>query len=216
MQRANRQTVNVPYWEQVYRNQMDKVKKVPPSQFAAFCASELSSSNIKHIIDIAAGNGRDSIFFAEQNFTTFAIEKCRSAVELIRSYSEKITNLKVIEHDMTLQSLKIEPIQNLPVAYYSRFFIHTLSSEELNKFMNCMNYTMNHKDLLFLEYRNIFDRNRTKETPEHFRAFHSSQLIIDTAKENNLTCIYQVEGTGFAKWKKDDAYVTRQIFEKLN
>ena len=35
---------------------------MPPSQFAAFCCAELMNNDINFLVDIAAGDGRDTIF----------------------------------------------------------------------------------------------------------------------------------------------------------
>ena len=67
---------------------------------------------------------------------------------------------------------------------------------------------------LFLEYRNEKDIDLAKVTPKHFRNFYKSSFVSSIAARNNLDCIYEVEGQGFAKWKEDDAFITRQIFVK--
>ena len=69
-------------------------------------------------------------------------------------------------------------------------------------------------DYLFLEYRNIRDKHLEKVMQKHFRKFFESEFVSSVAEKNNLKCNYQVEGKGFAKWKFDDAFVTRQIFIK--
>ena len=54
---------NVEYWEKFYQDlKLDGIK-MPPSQFAAFCKSEFLHLGLEFVVEIAAGDGRDSIFF---------------------------------------------------------------------------------------------------------------------------------------------------------
>ena len=202
------------YWDAYYLKQNKSPSVGPPSQFAAFCLSELGGSGIRHLVDIASGNGRDAIFFARQDLNVLAVERNDEAARLIEANTLGFSDLEVRKLDVTKETIETG-FKNSPIiAFYSRFFIHTLSECEVCDFFQRVAKVVKVNDPLFLEYRNDGDVDRRKVTPDHFRAFYTSDFIAEKAAEYDLECIYQVEGVGFAKWKQDDASVTRQIFQK--
>ena len=78
------------YWDYFYKKINKEAWKImPPSQFAAFCCSEILNKNIKHVVDIASGDGRDSIFFAQQGLKVFALEKSVQAIDLLKKRNFK-------------------------------------------------------------------------------------------------------------------------------
>jgi len=203
------------YWDDFYKKINKEAWKImPPSQFAVFCCSEIFNKNIKHVVDIASGDGRDSIFFAQQGLKVFALEKSAQAVKLLEKRNLNNENLSIIQIDALKDKIDTGAPKGLSLAYYSRFFIHTLSKNEVKIFFKKLSEVVGITDYLFVEYRNEFDANLKKETEAHFREFHKSNYILDIANQFNLDCVYEVSGTGFAKWKQDDACVTRQIFIK--
>ena len=203
------------YWDDFYESLSDSLTGVmPPSQFAAFCRVELLELNINQLIDIAAGDGRDSIFFALQGVHTLALDSSINAVNLI---SEKVfdsKHLKVTKIDAVDGRFPKPTDANLACAYYARFFIQTLDETQLRRFLSNLSKAMKKNDYFFIEYRNDKDEALDKVMPHHFRKFYKTDFVSALAYENKLKCIYEVEGRGFAKWRFDDAFVTRQIFIK--
>ena len=88
-------TIENTYWNNFYKKISEaSLSPMPPSQFAAFCCSELLNKGVKTIVDIASGDGRDSIFFAEQGFHVHAFDKSIEAVELLRDKVKKTPNIE--------------------------------------------------------------------------------------------------------------------------
>lgn len=185
-----------------------------PSQFAAFCALEAKEVGIKKLIDIAAGDGRDSVFFAQLGFEVLSLEQSSSAIEIIKSRSQHLTNLKSVQMDVTTEQLPRFNAKHELSAYYARFFLHTLNEQYLRMFFKNLSNAMHSSKYFFTEYRNEKDISLRKYTPHHDRYFYNSAFIRTIAGDHSLRCIYETQGVGFAKWKTDDAVVTRQIFIK--
>ena len=123
-------------------------------------------------------------------------------------------NLKIYQFDVIEDKIDFHLPEDRGIAFYSRFFIHTLTEAEVLTFFENLAEVMKLGDLLFIEYRNEGDSKLVKETPDHFRAFYQAKFISELANQCKLECIYHVEGIGFAKWRHDDASVTRQSFKK--
>lgn len=209
------QCINDHYWDGFYKTINDLSRYyMPPSQFAAFCCAELQNKNINQVVEIAAGDGRDTIFFGERGFVVAASEKSAEAVQLLEHRVKGTPNVSVTRNDAVEDKIKAPSSENSICAFYARFFIHVLSKSEVKRFFSNLKNSMKSGDLFMVEYRNEKDADLEKVTPEHFREFYSSKFIASLANKNGMDCIYEVEGTGFAKWQSDDAFVTRQIFVK--
>jgi len=203
------------YWSEYYSNaHCNNSIHTTPSQFAAFCAIEAKETGISKLIDIACGDGRDSVFFAQLGFEVIALEQSTIAIEIITSRSRDLNNLKAIQIDVTSEEMPQMKSSAEVSAYYARFFLHTLSEPQVHKFFRNLSNNMQSSQLFFTEYRSEQDASLTKCTPYHDRYFHNPTSIRMIAKAHNLDCIYEVQGRGFAKWKTDDAAVVRQIFVK--
>ena len=203
------------YWSGYYSAaRSNKTNHFIPSQFAAFCALEAKEIGVGKLIDIASGDGRDSVFFAQLGFEVLSLEQSSEAVEIIKSRSQDLHNLKAVQIDVTSEELpQLNPLNEVS-AYYARFFLHTLTEPQVRKFFKNLSNAMHSSQYFFTEYRNEKDASLTKYTPHHDRFFYESKFIEKIAKAHKLSCVYEAAGRGFAKWKTDDAVVVRQIFIK--
>ena len=206
---------SVNYWNNYYSGALIATKPpISPSQFAAFCNLEMQALNFNHLVDIASGNGRDSLFFSEQGYNVIACDKSAEAFELLKNRTTNFRKLMFEKTDVVREKVPTFKGLSSKCGFFARFFLHTLSDNELSSFFINLNCAMNEGDLFFVEYSNEDDEFLNKNTPLHFRNFLSSKLVAQKALEINLTCLYEVHGRGFAKWKDDDAEVTRQVFRK--
>lgn len=208
-------TSSIDYWNQYYKKTTsDCSNHRIPTQFATFCANEIIGLEIAHVIEIGAGDGRDSLFFAALGFNVTALDFSSSAIKIIESRAAQIKNLKAVLIDATRTNIPRHEEGDGNYVYYSRFFLHTLRQEVVPKFFKIVSAAMSHNDYFFAEYRNKNDQFLSKHTPSHDRFFHNASYVKEIAMQNNLKCFYEVEGRGMAKWQTDDAIVTRQIFVK--
>ena len=151
------------YWDNYYGSleKSDK-KNIPPSQFAAFCSLELIHSDINQIIEIAAGEGRDSIFFVEQGFNTIALDKSTNALNLLKMKESLVKTLKTVKIDAVNEGLPLPDFPKKLCAYYARFFIHTLEENDLKIFFKNLSCSMKSKDLFLLSIETIVTRHLIK------------------------------------------------------
>ena len=203
----------VSYWDTFYTNKQNHKENIP-SQFAVFALSEINDSDISNIIEFGVGNGRDSIFFSRNNKKVIALDRSMEAIELLSKQVSGNQNIKLLQHDVKNPFPKAETNCEGNKAVYARFFLHSLDQISLEMFFKHTSKIMENLDLLFVEYRNENDKNLPKVTSTHFREYYSCSTISEIAEKNGLISCYEVSGTGYAKYKHDDAFVTRQIFKK--
>ena len=69
--------------------------------------------------------------------------------------------------------------------------------------------------MMALEFRTLLDEGRSKVTPSHYRRYvDSSRFVQSVLRDAGLHLQYWVEGTGYAKYRDDDAYICRVLFSR--
>lgn len=201
------------YWNEFYAAAATTTCPLP-SQFAAFVAGELTEPH--RIIDIGCGGGRDAIFFASHGHEVYGLDGSEAAV---KACTELATALRV---NATFQVAAIDdptaasrvPTSERPTAVYARFFLHAITEEEEQSFLTLAAALTSPGDLLAVEYRTVRDSIGEKVTGAHYRRFVNPASFQANAVNHGFDVTYAVEGFGFAKYRRDDAYVARSLLTK--
>lgn len=205
------------YWSSFYSNIIDRDILQPPSQFAAFVAQEIEQDSV--IFDVGCGSGRDSLFFAELGFKVVSIDKSENAVKATRLGAEKrgIDNVKCIIGDVSGPDFAsaIADITTRNACVYARFFLHSITDDEQKIFFDTLSDRLKAGHRLAFEYRTTKDQSLEKDAPPHFRRYQDAEDLDQQLQKLGFRCVYQIEGQGYAKYKSEDAIVSRAIFEKL-
>lgn len=205
---------NYEYWDNHYSTHM-LCSRTSPSQFATFVAQEASDLNLRQIMEFGCGTGQDAEFFSQLGFRVCATDASSAAIQKFRQHKVQNSNLETRILDATKSFSLPENLDwKKAIAFYGRFFLHTLTSDEAVLFFENLSSKMKFNDYLFLEYRSPEDRLKPKVTKQHFRNYFSAESVVVLAQQHDIAVQYEVEGRGMAKWKADDATVVRQIFKK--
>ena len=200
------------YWESYYRTRSTNGRKLP-SQFAAFVAGELEGRY--HVIDLGCGDGRDAMFFASYGHEVVAVDGSRAAIEACRqtaaALGEEIAFVNARIDDPDLPARIKGPTG--PRVVYARFFLHAITESEEACLIGLAGAVTDPGDLLAVEYRTIRDSSGVKATGAHFRRYVLPASFEARALARGFEVIYSVEGFGFAKYRQDDAYVARTLFQ---
>lgn len=199
------------YWQSFYKNVRLHKKIDYPSQFAIFCIGEKDSSS--NLIEFGCGNGRDAYFFSKYYKKIYAFDKSKFAIDYNKKKFYKCKNLHFHKYDIN-DKFDFSYIKNKKKTIYARFFLHTLTNEEIIIFIKLCGYLLNKNERVFCEYRTYKDKSKKKVFKKHFRNYLKPHIISNLFKLEKIQKIYQTEGQGYAKYKKEDAYVARQIFIK--
>lgn len=200
------------YWNSFYsgKGYQDLLKL--PSDFAKFSLDFMKKNNVNRLVEFGCGNGRDTNFFLHADLDVFALDSSEEAVQKTCAVGTKINKARCFVHDVSKELPSEVQSSEVRTTFYARFLLHALTDDQITAFFqNCGKASKSH-DYLMVEYRTEKDRHRTKVTPKHYRNYLSFKEIEANAKENDFSTIFFTEGTGFAKWMDDDAYVARQIF----
>ena len=202
------------YWNQYYSQ---SARRTPPSQFAAFVANEFGGHEL--IVDVGCGNGRDTVFFAQLGFRTLGVDASDTAVTHCRTLIEGsdrpgdhnqfiCRNVLDLRDDQHL----LASIRDTRKIVYSRFFLHAIDVHEEQAFFDFAFAGMQAGDVLAVEFRTSQDAGRAKVTGAHYRRYIESTDLVQTVVDRyGAQVLYLAEGTGFAKYKADDAHVCRLV-----
>lgn len=212
-----KQQIRGGYWDQFYSSDQ-KMNLQPPSQFAAFVASEYGSHPL--FVDVGCGNGRDTLFFAQLGHETVGIDASDSAISLCQKSipgDQKEKHPFIVRDVMDLQDDRalIESISSCRKVIYSRFFLHAIDEAEETAFFDFAFKCMQPDDVIAIEFRSHLDQSTPKVTQAHYRRYiHPDPLIANVLNDYPASLEYLACGLGMAKYKQDDAHVARIVFRK--
>lgn len=211
--------------ENLYWNNYYKSGAVPdvPSQFAVFVANE--HKEIRTVVDIGCGNGRDSLFFMKLGMNVVGVDSSQSAIDVCNTKSNNNgTVCAYICDDIGNKNLPDVIISKLNemkidgnVVLYSRFFVHAIDEESEDSLIELFGKVLSRfGGVVALEFRTERDKSQPKFTASHYRRFVSPVRFFSKVEKNGFSVEYFTEGFGFAKFKNDDAHVARFILQKSN
>lgn len=202
--------MDTTYWDRYYTG---RSAPILPSQFAVFMLGEI---NPESVVDIGCGSGRDSFWFAQQGIPTLGVDGSQAAIDMCRSRANGAKAIHFIRADVGDPGLAgtLLPAFNGSPLLYARFFLHAINEREQSALLGHVAKILGERGGAFaVEYRTVRDKALTKVTDDHYRRYITPSDLIAEAALNGLACAYSVEGFGFAKYKADDAYCSRMIFQ---
>ncbi len=69
-------------WDRVYQSDNTFFGE-EPSNFATLCFDHMKSNNVKNVLEIGAGHGRESLFFASNGLEVEALDYSSMGIEII-------------------------------------------------------------------------------------------------------------------------------------
>lgn len=213
--------MNEIYWEQYYFN----VKKQDASPFCSYINDFMKEKYL--VLDIGCGSGRDSLEFSKKGHHVVGLDKSSQAIGFANSLVKELEyeNISfdiadVSNKDMMLKVFKkskeYAEANNLNIAYYSRFFLHSINDEEQAILLEAMSECLDKDDIFIAEFRTKEDEERQKVFSDHYRRFVDEENLIEQLDEvcgmKNLM-LFQ-KGTGFSVYKDEDPFLARVILGK--
>lgn len=200
------------YWEAYYDTHRNPAK---PSFFAEFVAPFLQKN--QQLIEIGCGNGRDSVFFAEQGISVKAIDQCTNEIDYLNATFSTNEHILFVEGDM--ENL---PQYNQIDCIYSRFSIHAINHEAETKVLKWALASLKPGGLFFIEARSVKDDlygqgtevGKNEFITDHYRRFIDRDEFIEKVSSLGFTVLYNLESKGLAPYKHEDPVVLRIILQK--
>ena len=208
------------YWNNFYSNQLAHPDKILETErtFAKYVEEFFPFSKL--IVDLGAGNGRDSKYFAQRNNKVLAIDGSIASISVIKN--AKLSNLETLLLDLSPQeshehlSSEINNLRisaDFPVMIYCRFFLHSLEESAFKALIK------NVQD--FLVPGDIFaTENRTTELSSyhfgtHFRRPFSNSEVLALIDPENFSITTNYESHGLSIYNGEDPKICRLLLERI-
>ena len=199
------------YWEKFYKKNYSLKIIKQSSPFSKFVLKKII--DYYTIIDLGCGNGRDSVFFHSKGKNVIGIDQSIQAINQ-NNNKFKQTKLKFLDLDLSKDFEKKLKVKG-PKCFYSRFFIHSLKPELIDKHFYHLSKIFKKNDLLFLEYRCFEDKYKKKIFDNHYRNFMKTTDIEKILNKYMLYSSSIEKGVGFAKFRNENPFIARHIVKKI-
>ena len=207
---------NEEYWNEFYRRDFVHV----PSQFCVFVSTYINANST--LVELGCGNGRDSHFFSNMNFSVIGIDLSLSAIETSIANSDSNRDIKFLCVDISEENISEEISQAMgsrrdtaDVCFYSRFVIHSIDEQQQTSFMLGLKNLMKRGDRIFFEFRSKEDEETEKVYGNHYRRYVDTELFIKELIDIvGVEILYSITGRGMAMYKDEDPSVSRIIAQK--
>ena len=173
-------------WDNVYSNDSAFFGE-EPSDFAQKCYSFFKRYDVKSLLELGCGQGRDTIFFASNGFDVHAIDASKVAIENI--------NQKIRQKNISLDLRHFKVRQSLPYdnsyfdAVYSHMFYNMrFTDEELGFLFKESNRVLKNNGLLYFSVRNDKDvsYNKGKKIDNYVYEINGFQIRFFTTRQIQL------------------------------
>ncbi len=198
------------FWESYYRVNREPII---PTTFAKFAQDFMELNSSKSILDLGCGNGRDTVYFAQNGLKATGIDQIEEEMNYLNTFYAN-ENLKFLTADFN--ALEIDDQFDY---IYSRFSWHTLNLNQEASLITWLTKHLKHGGKLFLEDRSLKDRrlqvSRRLSADENFLNYYRRYLdkdkLLTSLEEAGLTIEYQTESTGLASHRGEDPVIIRII-----
>lgn len=189
----NCNNLNKDFWNDYYNNTIDDINR--PSTFASF-VQEKYMSNPTNVLDLGAGNCRDSIFFSKNDNQT-------KAIDYNGILKEEYNNLQLIKEDVELFLSTKTKLDNYELVYM-RWFLHAMPYDKAGNIFKLASNILKTDSLICIELRSLNDAKLKEEsiyneldksyTTTHKRWLYNKEMLEQLTLNNNCNIVYLEEG----------------------
>lgn len=200
------------HWNYFYKKKKLTIK---PTNFAKFCLNYLNKTEM--VYDVGCGNGRDVVFFNNNNIQCYGIDSSKIAINNNKNKFKKLRK-KFIRANFCNYKFSNRSKNNLSI--YSRFTIHAIKKKDENLFFKTI-LSKKNLNYLFIETRTIYDDlygkgikiGKDQFINGHYRRFINPQDFKKKLKRK-FNILYFKISRDFAKFKNENPCVLRIVAKK--
>ena len=200
------------HWNYFYKKKKLTIK---PTNFAKFCLNYLNKTEM--VYDVGCGNGRDVVFFNNNNIQCYGIDSSKIAINNNKKKFKRLRK-KFIMANFCNYKFSNKSKNNLSI--YSRFTIHAIKKKDENLFFKTI-LSKKNLNYLFIETRTIYDDlygkgikiGKDQFINGHYRRFIDPQDFKKKLKRKFNISYFKIS-RDFAKFKNENPCVLRIVAKK--
>jgi tellurite methyltransferase len=202
------------FWENFYKKDTLIYK---PSSFAKFIKKKFINKEIKTLLDIGCGNGRDTFYFSKYVKDIQSIDNSRQAIIQNKNNKRVKNNITFIKKNI-LNGLG----DSVKKIVYARFFLHTINYRNEDIFLKILKKISNKTTIVALEFRTTKDQllqkgvkiSTNEGLTDHYRRFVDVGDFLKKLNKINFKIIYLKQSINLSKYKNDNPHLCRVVFKK--
>lgn len=209
------------YWEHYYKVVRKSMSERKPSNFAIFCRDNYFSEKCV-VVDLGAGDGRDSLYFAEYGHHVYALDQCDSIRDLEGSKIGQGIKGKISPIATDFINFDYNLLPSVDV-FYSRFTLHAVKLPEEDIILNKVYSRLGSGGRLCIEARttkdDLFGRGQyvcdTTYKTDHCRRFIDAQSFIRKLQDLGFELQFFHEEKGFSRQGDNDPCLLRVVVQRV-
>ena len=128
-----------------------------PSHFATLCLTDMKTNNVKNLLELGAGHGRDSIFLALNGIQVEALDYSMAGVEIILNKAKKEKGLRLNSKTFDVRNALPFPNNYFDAVYSHMFLNMKFSPDELRFIISEIKRVLKDGGFNFFSVRNNHD-----------------------------------------------------------
>ncbi len=204
------------YWNSYYNKSNDEILK--PSKFALDIIDGLKKGC--SILELGCGNGRDSVFFANNGLLVTAIDAADGIITKLQGQHNDNQNIRFLCDDFVCSSALFVGQYDY---CYSRFSLHAINEQQQRELLSNVYLALKKGGVFYIEVRSVNDpifglgecvgKNAYRYNG-HYRRFLEIDDLLNECRQVGFNVLYAKESTGFAPIGDDDPPIIRVVVEK--
>ncbi|HKX20363.1 MAG TPA: class I SAM-dependent methyltransferase [Nitrososphaeraceae archaeon] len=173
-------------WDKVYSNDSAFFGE-KPSDFAQKCYGDFKKYEVKKLLELGCGQGRDTIFFASNDLDVDAIDSSKIAIENVK---QKIRGKNISLHLRHFEARQALPFDTgyFDAVYSHMFYNMRFTDEELRYLFKESSRVLKNKGLLYFSVRSDKDilYNKGKKIDDKIYEINGFQIRFFTKDQIEL------------------------------
>ena len=142
------------YWNSIYKKQ--NYFGSGATKLAIFAESIIKTKNVKKILDVGCGQGRDAIHFAQSGYDVTAIDISTNAIEFVNRISQELGLKNIATHVRDIQE-EFAFDQNFDFVY-SNLALQFFDLQQLEKILKNISNVMEENSMFVLSTKKEGDK----------------------------------------------------------
>lgn len=210
------------YWNAYYQQKPSILNESSSFAKEMLCRikSQKTDDEIKYLLDLGCGNGRDSIFFAQNGLHVIGIDASNVAIEILEQMHGWDENLEFMCDDFVTASVLFQREYDY---CYSRFTLHAINERQEEQLLVNVYKALKKGGLFMIEARTVHDaiyglgdlvEKNAYIYNGHYRRFIDPEEVQEKVRKVGFDIVYSRESSGFSKTEVDDPVLLRLILRK--
>ena len=178
------------------------------------------------MFELGCGNGRDAVFFAENNITVYASDMSKNALDNLRKSVPSYLENKLIFINEDFTNLVTEKYKASLDSIYSRFTLHTIFKDKIDNVLEWSFKSLKSNGLILIETRSnkdpmcasskgvLIDKNTYLYEKGHIRHFVEKKEIVNKIRGIGFKIDEVTESNNLSIVENDNPVLLRVIARK--